>query len=222
MVKEKIVCVALVLFFCSCMLLLSSEIAYQAHVDVVYAIRDENGDSQIDFDAVPTRRLYYATAAKEFLIRVIPIEKEDEFRKLMNALTNNGGQVYYFPGEWYGALLPRPYYTIATFDDWQELLQDLGDARIIRIAPGIFLHDHNFMGTGDSESWTDAVQIGMQQANTVFPQSEFLWEDGPLGRYRKSGRLRLGRLGDSQVGGDVEAFSSLEGEEGILSVIERT
>ena len=219
--KEKFVYIILVFFFCSSTLLLSSEIVYQAHIDVVYAIRDKNGEDHIDYDAVSSRRLYYATAAKEFLTRVMFIEQEIEFKKLLHTLSNDDGELYYFPGEWYGDFLPKPYYTIGTFDQWKELLQDLEDARIIRIAPGVFLHDHNFIGTGDSSSWNETVHIGMQQANTIFPENERLWQDGPLGRYQKTGRLRLGRLGDSQVGGDIEAFSSLEGEEGILAVIER-
>lgn len=211
---------------CSAVLLVgfqvfSSEIFYQAQVDVVYALRETEHGNEIDVDVVPKQLTAYATAAKEFITETVRITNEVTFREFMKTLTEEDEYLYYFPGEWYSTQLPEPYYRIRTYDQWKEMLQDLHDENIFRLAPGVFIHDNDFIGTGDSTSWNRTVLIGIDHANRVLPRIDFMWQQETLGSYVRTGKLRLGKLGETQASTDLEAFITVEGENGIRRVIEK-
>lgn len=214
------ICLIVAFLFLLGLQVFPSEIFYQAQVDVVYAIREAEQGTEIDFDVVPTQRTAYATAAKQFITETVRITSEATFQEFMKNLTEENGYLYYFPGEWYSTRLPKPYYEIRTFDQWQEMLQDLSNENIQRLAPGVFIHDKDFIGTDDSASWNRTVLIGIDHANTVLPRIEFMWRKENLGRYLRTGKLRLGKLGESQASADLEAFMNLEGENGIQVVVQ--
>lgn len=214
--------------FVACLLVVSvgtsaiaSEVCYQAEVDVVYAVRATQEDTQIDVDVIQTRHSSYATAAKDFIERVYPVvTSENAFQKILDSLTDEDRTLMYFPGEWYSDRLSKSYYEIRTLEEWQELLRALDEAKLLRLIPGVFLHNYNLIGTRDSETWPDSANAGIQQANSVVPGTVVIWQEAAIGQYRKLGKLRVGGLANAQVVRDMDEFSSLEAEEGIRATID--
>ena len=82
-------------------------------------------------------------------------------------------------------------------------------ATIISEAVARYGHDNDFIGTDDSATWNKTVLIGIDHANKVLPRVEFQWQRENLGRYLRTGKLRLGKLGESQASADLESFMNV-------------
>jgi hypothetical protein len=217
--KKLTIIITILVMFGAVLSTHASDVVHQARVDVAYALRESPDSTVIDFDVETRLIAIHATASKEFIEALASTDSERSFADVMESLVPDGEALRYFPGEWYAARLPQPYYEIRSFADWQGLLADLEENRLYRLAPGVFLHEWPLAGTGTAVEWSDAARIGVEHADRVLAGTRFVFEDNGIGRYIKTGRLRIGRFGGSVAFEDTQAFAVLDGSAGIRETV---